>query len=85
MPVPSNQQVIQAMADKNIPFECRSCGNSSSLKMEVAGLNLTTLGAAGVNTQTTSLRWTPMALLTCGACGETRFFHLEWLGFRPPY
>jgi hypothetical protein len=85
MAVPSNQQVMEALSGKNVAFECRSCGNGTSLKMDVAGVNLTTLGHAGVNAQTSSTRWTPMALLICGACGETRLYHLEWLGFKPPY
>ena len=85
MPVPTSQQVIDALGSRNISFECRSCGNGGSLKMDVAGVNLTTLGSGVVNSTTTSVRWTPMALLICGACGETRFYHLEWLGFKPPY
>jgi len=85
MPVPTSQQVIDALSSKNVAFECRSCGNSTSLKMDIAGVNLTTLGHAGVNAQVSSVRWTPMALIICGGCGDTRFYHLEWLGFKPPY
>ena len=83
--VPNNQQIIEAISRKNIAFACRSCGNDSQLKMDVAGVNLSTLGMAGVNQQTSSVRHIPMALLLCGGCGETRFYALEWLGFRPPY
>jgi hypothetical protein len=85
MAVPTNQQVIEALSAKGIPFECRSCGSANALKMDIAGLNLTTLGIAGVNAATSSVRWTPMALLICGGCGDTRLYHLEWLGFKPPY
>src|SRR5258706_15258721 len=84
MPVPTNQQVIDALASRNVGFECRSCGNASSIKMDIAGVNLTTLGHAGVNAQTSSVRWTPMALLICGGRGDTRFYHLEWLRFNTP-
>lgn len=85
MAVPSNQQIIDALSNKNISFTCRSCGNATQIKMDVAGVNLTTLGTAGVNSQTSSTRFLPMALLICGGCGESRFYHLEWLGFRGPY
>ena len=85
MPVPGPQQVLDALASKNVALDCRSCGNATQLKMDVAGVNLTTLGGAVVNSATTSARWTPMALVICGGCGETRLYHLEWLGFRPPY
>jgi hypothetical protein len=85
MPLPTNQQVVEALAAKNIAFECRSCGSASSLKMDIAGLNLTSLGAGTTNAQVTSVRWSPMALVICGACGETRFYQLEGLGFKPPF
>lgn len=85
MPVPNSQQVIDALASKNVALECRTCQNATSIKLDVAGLALTQLGTASVNTSTSSLRYTPVALLTCGNCGDTRMFHLQWLGFPPPY
>ena len=83
--VPSPQKIVDAMAERNISFACRGCSNEADFKIQVAGLNHTELGASATNTSTTTARWTPMAFFTCGKCGETRFYHLEWLGFRPPY
>ena len=82
MPIPTPQQVIEAMTAKNISFACRSCGNDSDIKIHVAGLNTTALDAAATNASLSSARFLPMALYTCGRCGETRLYHLELLGLR---
>ena len=84
MPAPNQQQIVEALQSKNVSLECRSCGNTSSWKLDVGGVGITALGA--VNTAVApAQRFLPMALVTCGACGDTRLFYLTWLGFPPPY
>jgi len=84
MATPTQQQVVEALQNKNVPLECPSCKNATSFKLDVAGVTLTALGHA-VNTSTSTLRNIPMALVICNACGDTRLFHLESLGFKPPF
>jgi hypothetical protein len=85
MPVPSSSQLAQALQAKNVSLECRNCGGGGQVRLDAAGLNMTNLSSTVVNTAITSQRHVPMALLICGNCGDTRFFHLETLGFKPPY
>ena len=82
MAIPTPQQVIDAMSAKNVSFACRGCANDADFKMQVAGVNLTALDAAATNASLSSTRFVPMVLYTCGKCGETRLYHVEWLGLK---